>query len=232
MIQEHLFSYQQLTINKDYLAGMLGFPDGILPEPFDEYLDQALLESEKLCNIRGAFVFSERGGFTPNNSQIIVDGIEFNVGKTVAREFRNSDRFALFICTTGKSISNRSYELLTGEQPVLGYIFDLLGSMIVEAATDLLQQEIQRFAKSLNLNTTNRYSPGYCKWSVVDQHKLFSFFPENCCGIQLNDSALMHPIKSISGIIGLGNKVICRDYTCDLCSQVDCFHKNHQRMKS
>jgi hypothetical protein len=64
---------------------------------------------------------------------------------------------------------------------------------------------------------------------VADQHKLFSFFPANCCGISLTDSALMHPIKSVSGIIGLGKEVKFREYTCDLCSQVECFHRNHQQ---
>jgi hypothetical protein len=108
-------------------------------------------------------------------------------------------------------------------------VFDLLGSMIVESAADLLQAEIQRMALSEGLLITNRYSPGYCNWSVADQHKLFSFFPDNCCGIRLTDSALMHPIKSVSGIIGIGPDVSFREYTCNLCSQVDCFHRSHRR---
>ena len=114
----------------------------------------------------------------------------------------------------------------------LGYVFDILGSMIVETATDQLQNEIRKIANDMDMAITNRYSPGYCKWSVADQHKLFSFFPPNCCGISLTDSALMYPIKSVSGIIGLGKEVKFREYTCDLCSQVDCFHRAHQHKKS
>jgi hypothetical protein len=232
MIQEYAFSYHQLTIDKSYLAGMLGFPDGFLPEPFDEYVAEALKESEKLCDIQAAFFFSETGQLAPDNLHILIDGVEFKVGKTVAKEFRESERFALFICTAGKGISQRSKELMAGENPVLGYVYDVLGSMIVEAATDELQKEVQRIAQTLDLKITNRYSPGYCKWSVADQHKLFSFFPENCCGISLTDSALMNPIKSVSGIIGLGRAVKFREYTCELCTQVDCFHRNHQHRKS
>lgn len=231
MIHTVSYSFGELTFDMNYLSAMLGFPDGVLPEPFVQYVAEAILEAEVLCDIRGAFCISEKNEFIANNSCISVDGIEFGIGKTVAKEMRNSTSVALFICTAGKGISQRSQELLTGENPVLGYVFDVLGSMIVETAADRLQKEIRRIANSVDLLITNRYSPGYCNWSVADQHKLFSFFPPNCCGISLNNSALMHPIKSVSGIIGLGKEVKFREYTCDLCSQIDCFHRNHKRVR-
>jgi hypothetical protein len=231
MVHEIAFLLNELTLDREYLSAMLGFPEGDLPEPFDEYVIEAYQEAEKLCDIRGAFYFSEKSEFATDNSKVIVDGLEFEIGKTVAKELQNSTKFALFICTAGMGISHRSQELLRGENPVLGYIFDVLGSMIVEAATDELQNKIMRTVNEKGFAITNRYSPGYCKWSVADQHKLFSFFPANCCGISLTDSALMNPVKSVSGIIGLGKEVKFRDYTCDLCSQVDCFHRNHQHKK-
>ncbi|MDD2303125.1 MAG: vitamin B12 dependent-methionine synthase activation domain-containing protein [Prolixibacteraceae bacterium] len=229
MIREISYSLSELTIDVKYLSSMLGFPEGDLPEPFGEYVAQAIQEAESLCDIRGAFCVSENCKFSTNNNHILVEGLEFGVGKTVAKELRNATSVAFFICTAGERISSRSQELLSGDDPVLGYVFDLLGSIIVESATDLLQADIQRMAFSEGLQITNRYSPGYCKWNVADQHKLFSFFPTNCCGIRLTDSALMHPIKSVSGIIGLGADVSFRDYTCDLCNQVDCFQRSHRR---
>jgi cobalamin-dependent methionine synthase I len=185
-----------------------------------------------LCDIRGAFYISGNTEFTANNSRISVEELEFSIGKTVAKELRNATSVAFFICTAGKGISQRSHDLLSGDNPVLGYVFDVLGSMIVESAADLLQQEIKQTALTDGLLITNRYSPGYCNWNVADQHKLFSFFPPNCCGISLTNSALMYPIKSVSGIIGLGKEVNFREYTCNLCKQVDCFHRNHQRIMS
>lgn len=230
MIREISYSLSELTIDVEYLSAMLGFPDGDLPEPFGEYVAQAIQEAESLCDIRGAFCVSENCEFSANKNHILVEGLEFGIGKTVAKELRNSTSVAFFICTAGEGISRRSQELLSGDDPVLGYVFDLLGSIIVESATDLLQADIKRMALSEGLQITNRYSPGYCKWNVADQHKLFSFFPLNCCGIRLTDSALMHPIKSVSGIIGLGADVSFRDYTCDLCSQVGCFQRSHHRI--
>jgi hypothetical protein len=229
MIREINYSLSGLTLDVEYLSALLGFPDGDLPEPFGEYVALAMQDAESLCDIRGAFRFSENCEFGVNNSHILVDGTEFEVGKTIAKELRNASSVAFFICTAGEGISRRSQDLLMGDDPVLGYVFDLLGSMIVESAADKLQLEIQRIALSEGLQITNRYSPGYCKWNVADQHKLFSFFPENCCGIKLTDSALMYPIKSVSGIIGIGTDVSFREYTCNLCNQVDCIQRNHHR---
>jgi hypothetical protein len=229
MVHEYSYTFDQLTIDHQYLSSMLGFPDGNLPEPFNEYVFEAFSHAAALCNIRGAFCFSGKSAFVQGYNSIIVDGREFVIGKTVAKELRNSTTMALFICTAGEGISKRSSNHLKGENPVLGYVYDVLGSMIVEAAADLLQEEIKLKAAGEKLKITNRYSPGYCKWSVADQHQLFSFFPSGCCGISLTDSALMSPVKSVSGIIGVGAEVTFRDYTCDLCNMTDCFHRNHHR---
>lgn len=231
MIYEKTYSFPQLTLDTEYLNAMLGFADGPLPEPFGQYVEQALEQSAELCAIRAAFCFSQKSEFHTSGSLLMVDGREFGIGKTVGRELHNISSVAFFICTAGPAISHRSAELLKGEDPVLGYVFDLLGSMIVEAATDLLQQEIHQEAALRGYSITNRYSPGYCQWSVADQHKLFSFFPEGCCGIHLSASSLMSPVKSVSGIIGLGEQVAYREYTCDLCTLTDCFHKSHHRNK-
>ena len=229
MIYEYHYSLNELTLDVEYLSALLGFPDGDLPEPFGEYVAFAMQEAESWCDIHGAFLFSGNGVFGFNNSSILVAGTEFEVGKTIVKELRNASFVAFFICTAGEGISRRSQDLLMGDDPVLGYVFDLLGSMVVESAADKLQLEIKRMAISEGFQITNRYSPGYCKWSVADQHKLFSFFPPNCCGIKLTDSALMNPIKSVSGIIGIGTDVSFREYTCNLCNQVDCIQRNHHR---
>lgn len=231
MIYEKTYSFSQLTLDREYLNAMLGFAEGELPEPFGQYIEQALEESAELCELRAAFCFPQKSEFNVSGNLLRVDGREFGIGKTVAKELRDISTVAFFICTAGPAISQRSAELLKGDDPVLGYVFDVLGSMIVEAATDLLQKEIHQEAALRGYSITNRYSPGYCQWSVADQQKLFSFFPEGCCGIRLSVSSLMSPVKSVSGVIGMGEKVAYREYTCDLCSITDCFHKSHHRNK-
>jgi cobalamin-dependent methionine synthase I len=113
-----------------------------------------------------------------------------------------------------------------------GYIFDIVGTEIVEAAADLMQGDLEKNMRDSGKKITNRYSPGYCGWDVTEQHKLFQLMPENYCGIKLTPSALMDPIKSISGIIGIGENVKNNPYTCRLCNQNDCVYRGiRERMK-
>ena len=76
------------------------------------------------------------------------------------------------------------------------------------------------------LKITNRYSPGYCGWDTREQHKLFSLLPENSCGIRLTESALMLPIKSVSGFIGVGANVRFNPYTCKMCDAEFCVYRS------
>ena len=92
----------------------------------------------------------------------------------------------------------------------------------MDLAADQVEEQVRQLMKVHSLQITNRYSPGYCTWNVEEQHKLFSLFPEGCCGISLSSSSLMDPIKSISGIIGIGAGVEYQDYTCEICPMRDC----------
>ncbi len=76
------------------------------------------------------------------------------------------------------------------------------------------------------LHVTNRYSPGYCGWSVAEQGMLFSFLPKNFCDIRLTESSLMIPLKSVSGIIGIGKELRRKGYKCDFCDIANCLRSN------
>ena len=112
-----------------------------------------------------------------------------------------------------------------------GYVYDVIGSEIVEAACDLMQAELENAAVASGNKITNRYSPGYCGWNVSEQHKLFQLIPYNYCGIKLNESALMDPEKSVSGFIGIGENVKNNAYMCKICDMKDCIYRKLKEKK-
>ncbi|MRR23192.1 hypothetical protein EG830_09460 [bacterium] len=109
-----------------------------------------------------------------------------------------------------------------------GYVYDVIGSEVAENAADRMQEELKATSELRGMKITNRFSPGYCGWDVSDQHKLFSFFSNNYCGITLTDSALMNPVKSVSGIIGIGKKLRFRVYPCKRCSDRNCIYRGRR----
>jgi cobalamin-dependent methionine synthase I len=91
---------------------------------------------------------------------------------------------------------------------------------------DLIQHNLKVEMKGIGMGTTNRYSPGYCDWDITEQKKLFGLLPAVFCGISLTESMLMKPIKSISGIIGIGKEVSFKRYSCNYCKDNHCLYRN------
>ncbi len=99
---------------------------------------------------------------------------------------------------------------------------------VVENAADMMHHELKAEAAVRGKKITNRFSPGYCGWDVAEQHKLFTFFRDNFCGITLTESALMNPVKSVSGLIGIGRDVKYAAYQCHVCNDKNCIYRNRK----
>lgn len=106
------------------------------------------------------------------------------------------------------------------------FIADAVGSVIAEKAADRMEESLEELLAPYAWSHTNRFSPGYCGWHVSEQRDLFSLFPvEKPCGVSLTSSSLMVPIKSVSGVIGLGENVRKIEYTCGLCDFKQCYKR-------
>ena len=150
---------------------------------------------------------------------------DFEMGNIILRQLRGSEAFALFICTSGLEFEAYQQRLKEQGDMVRVFIADALGSVIAEKCADQMEKALQESIDKLGWMHTNRFSPGYCGWHVSQQQLLFPLFQGHTCGVKLTDSSLMVPIKSVSGIIGLGEKVRKLEYTCGLCDFKQCYKR-------
>ena len=156
---------------------------------------------------------------------------EFDMGKIIMRQLRGSEAYALFICTSGTEYETYLQRLKDNGDMVRVFIVDALGSVIAEHCADQMEICLQESIDKLGWHHTNRFSPGYCGWHVSQQQLLFPLFGGNTCGVSLTESSLMVPIKSVSGIIGLGEKVRKLEYTCGLCDFKQCYKRKSKLAK-
>lgn len=222
----YVMDYETLGLTSDELARGMGYAGGVNATHFGEDLDRLLSDAVLHARIEGGFrVFAseqvaiEREGFC-------VDGLEFETGRIIAGPLRGSETLAIFVATAGAGITAWSRRLMQEQDYLQAYFVDALGSELVEKAADWLEGQIIAWAGERGQATTNRYSPGYCGWSVAEQHNLFSFLPDEFCGISLTESALMQPEKSVSGVVGIGGKSKKRAYGCSICTLENCFRRH------
>ena len=231
-IKTFQFDFNDLNLRSSDIEAVLGYKEGEDRELVTGMIEEILKESGEISKIRAQFAIFNNVQFDDNSKSIEINKIRFQVKKTVYGQLKKSESVAIFLCTAGEEIGFRSRKAMQERDFLRGYIYDVVGSEIVESAADILQAKIEMAALDSEKKITNRYSPGYCGWDVDEQHKLFEFFPDNYCGIRLTPSALMDPVKSISGFIGIGNNVRYNQYTCSLCDQHDClFRRTKERIK-
>jgi hypothetical protein len=155
--------------------------------------------------------------------RVSIIGTTLNIGKRVASQLNGCNSIAFFICTLGSEFEKKMKAFQ--HDPLEAYFADTIGSIKCETFANQVHQHILIEVSKTGYSVTNRYSPGYCNWGVSDQHKIFSFFGDSQTEITLNDSSLMSPIKSISGIVGTGKDVKNRPYTCDTCADARCTYR-------
>ena len=227
-------SWQQIDINRldiplKEVYTFMGYKDS---EPDGETVrttEYLLRESAQFLRPQFKYVILD-GTVDPEANQFTLIGencpVTFDAGKIICRQLRGAQRYAAFVATVGSGYFQWTDAVKRRDDMFQTYAMDCVGSQIVESVADYMETVLQAEIDPAGFKRTNRFSPGYCGWHVSEQPKLFSLFPEqNPCGIELTESCLMLPIKSVSGIIGVGPDVRYLPYTCGLCDKKDCYKR-------
>lgn len=219
------FSFSDLNLNISHIERAIGYKEGENQRIVTELIYEVLHEAEKISEIKAEYSVWPVIRFNDEAKSMLVNGIDFKIGRIVWSQLKKSESIAVFLCTAGEKISDLSRKYIQEKDFLKGYIYDVAGSEIVEAGADILQKKLSLEMGKEKKFITNRFSPGYCGWNVSEQHNLFRLIPDNYCGIRLTGSALMDPIKSVSGVIGIGENVKFRPYTCNICDDRNCIYR-------
>ena len=109
---------------------------------------------------------------------------------------------ALFAVTLGDQVSDRIAAHFDAGQLAEGFILDQIASFAADELADVAARGFQNDSERNDLAVLP-YSPGYCGWHVSGQQALFAHLRPDEIGISLNDSCLMQPTKSVSGVLVL-----------------------------
>ena len=208
--------YEDLGISLSEIYEQMGYEQAVPDEATVKETDIIIAEAKSFLRPRFSF-FVQR------------ELPDFAIGKIIERQLKGAEAYAFFICTAGVEYEAFQERLKKEGDMVRVFIADALGSVIAEKAADQMEQSLQENIDKLGWHHTNRFSPGYCGWHVSQQQLLFPLFKGETCGVKLTESSLMVPIKSVSGIIGLGPNVRHLDYTCGLCDFKQCYKRKKKK---
>ena len=193
--------------------------------PVNIFITDILPSLNDNSGITGSYIIKELQTIDISSGNITVENTTLYAGKQVCGYLKNATHIALFLCTAGNLYTKLSAELNQRSDFMESFIVDAIGSLTVEKAMDYIQQNLSNTLLSKNIRITNRYSPGYCNWPLTGQQDLFRLIGTNPTSILLSESSLMNPVKSVSGIIGIGTEVKQQGYRCNTCRDINCIYR-------
>lgn len=218
--------YSQLNFDVASVYQTLKLTDSPEDNLFTPQIEEIYSELENICEIKGHYTIYNQNQLLIGKESISLAGVNLETGKQIARYMQHAEQIAIFVCTAGEKFTRLKEEYDKEFDYLKGYIADTFGSLIVEYAMNYIQEKLEASLKQEGLAITNRYSPGYCNWPLNNQGKLFGLLNNNTSGIKLTPSSLMIPIKSVSGIIGIGKRVKKNRYGCKICNNQTCIYRN------
>ncbi len=225
------FSFSNLNISPEDIEELMGFEPDESPVPFPELIQTGLHLAPGLCHIIGGYKIFSNIKTDIRSETIEIENQLFSVGKTVASRLKNATQAALFLCTAGSGISEYAKKKSAEGDELMAYILDIIGSVTVDKAAGCLQEILLKEVSGWGFGITESFSPGYCNWDVAEQQKLFSLLPPGFCTVSLSATSLMHPVKSVSGVTGIGEGCEQTGYQCKWCNDSNCIYGKIRRRK-
>ncbi len=231
MIKEFQYTFQDMQITPTDIAELLGFNINSIPDPFPKVIESALKQASDLCQICAGFKYFDQIEFDFTEQKILVDSQTFSPGENAFTKLKNSSAIALYVGTAGENISTYSKQLADSGNELLSYVLDVIGSLVADKTQEKVNCELENETLKSGLKTSDHFSPGHCEWNISEQKNLFSLLPENFCGVTLSESLLMSPVKSVSGIIGVGQSLKQTGNQCNWCNDSSCLYGRIKRQK-
>lgn len=201
----------------------LGYPDDREADAFIvQQLDTLMADVAEKAEPR--FVYRRLSGRVDEMQNAVwVGDVCLRTGHIIASLMKGSSEFAVFAATAGEYVARRMNMAAQKHDVLEEYLLSAIGSCLVEKTGDCMEQFLQ--TDICELKHTKRFSPGYCGWELSDQKELFRLLGGKPCGIVLSKYCLMSPIKSISGLIGIGSEVNQYQYGCTICNLKTCYKR-------
>ena len=224
------FAQEYISLDRGEILRSQGIPDDAeLSENFEKIYGEATELFRELAESKGIIA-----GITTSHFEEVFRGEGLNDKENPVEEiYRKSSYLALFAVTLGPVLSEKVTELFDTGEYASGYMLDSVSSYTVDKLSYLaarhLQSELAGREPSTNSLRVLSYSPGYCGWHISGQKKLFEVLHPEEIGITLNESCLMSPIKSVSGVLIAGPGEIHRFVNsypfCNTCRTKSCIER-------
>lgn len=218
----------ELVCDKSEVLRYLGHRGQDIREDIDALIDDTIYEAKSICSPRYCLIES---GVLEKEDGIYVSECNFYLsGESIKKHLNGMNRIYLFAATLGTGIDNK-IRLWENKDLTRAIILDCAGSAMIESYCDSVCSSLAEESLKKGIYLTSRFSPGYGDLPLSLQKNLLNATDaERRIGLTCNDQFLMFPRKSVTAIMGFGEKELtnCKKSSCESCTARDnCFYKRN-----
>lgn len=202
-----------------------GLPEGDALAPrLHRLLEEAMSTAAALVEPRAVCEELPAEGFASVLAPLAIPREKLVVGRVYPR----AQALALFVATLGEPLPARIRQLFDEDALAQAWMLDAVASAGADLLADRLAERYRQalVARGMDGVRVLPYSPGYCGWPTLGQRPLFDALRPEEIGVTLNDSCLMSPIKTVSGVLvaapGEAHKFRPDFPFCDDCQTHEC----------
>lgn len=168
-------------------------------------IEKIIWEGVSHCHPKGTFLIMP---ITERTLDTVTIGNHLIESRNLAELLVDSEEVALMASTIGGEIISRIEYEIQKENSFKAVIFDSTASQMADKTVawvmDFINKSITKRAKEL---TSFRYSPGYGDLDLKYQKVFFKELNLEKLGINLTESYMMTPEKSVTAICGVKNRI-------------------------
>jgi len=220
MILENIKLDIPLDIGRDFLEKIMG---AALNAP----MESLLKEKKSLCieNIAPKAIYDRFEIDRVDGDRVHFKSGNLFTGPHISKILKGSKIAILYIFTLGSRVDRIINEENRTGDTLATIIMDTITTSLLDTLGDFVGERIKSHGiERQDWGSTCAYSPGQYKWTIEEQKKIFEMVDGKRIGVQLNQSYLMVPFKSISGVYGFGpeDRIDKTRVACDLCPRENC----------
>jgi hypothetical protein len=153
-----------------------------------------------------------------NEKGIFLEGGGSLEGPVVASHLAGSSEIVLGVCTIGGEVDNLVSETFRSD-PALALALEGFASAAVLVLGNAFCNRIEKQVHIAGLKISSPINPGDEGWPVeIAQPQIFALLNTQQVGVQLEESGLMRPLKSLSLVFGIGAHLRKHQTSCAMCN--------------
>ena len=201
------------------LAGVKNNNKKLSPK-LEQIIDEKIYQAQNLIVPKALYIIKDVEG-VDDEKVCFKDKSHVRV-KSFRKFISSIEKMAVALCTLGNVIDEEISAMNNKGLYTEALILDIIGSVAVEDIANKINFLVCQKAEHMGLQTSQRFSPGYKNFDLIEQENIFKMLNAGEIDVSLTKSLMMVPKKSISFCVYLGNLKKTMPKQCTICGLVNC----------